>query len=155
MTTATPTVFKKGRVARPMRRTGYAISIGINLLMIWIVSNIVAWDILPFLTEEFDQLVPIAVFSMIVGIALYVAYLFFDPPWFRMLGDTINAAIAFVVILRTFQVFPFEFEGSFWEGTTRVVLIFIAIATAIATLVNIGKLITGRTTERDLINRPA
>lgn len=155
MTTTTPSVLKRGRVSQPVRRTGYAISIGVNLLLIWIVTNIVEWDILPFLTTEFEELVPIAVFSMIVGIALYVAYLFFDPPWFRILGDTINSAIAFVVILRTIQVFPFEFDGGFWTGATRVVLIFIAVATAIATLVNIGKLITGKTTERDLINRPA
>lgn len=155
MTTTTPAIFKKERVSRPLRITGYTISIGINLILIWIVTNIVEWDIVPFLTTEFERLVPITVFSLIVGIALYLAYLFYDPPWFRILGDTINSAIAFVVILRTFQVFPFAFESGFWTTTTRVILIFIAVATAIATLVNIGKLLTGKTKEGDLINRPA
>lgn len=154
MTTSKPTI-NRGRISRPTRRAGYSASIGINLVMIWIVTNIVDWDILPFLTEDFEQLVPIAVFSLVVGIVLYVAYLLYDPPWFRILGDAINSAFAFVVILRTFQVFPFEFESEFWTGATRVVLILVGIATAIATLVNIGKLVSGRVGEEDLVNRRA
>jgi hypothetical protein len=142
-----------GRVARPLRRTGYTVAIGVNLLMIWIVTNVVEWDVLPFLTGQFAQLVSIAVFSMIVGIALNLGYLFFDPPWFRTLGDTINSAIAFVVILRTLQVFPFEFEGGFWTGATRVVLVFLSVATAIATLANIGKLTRESVDEQDPVNR--
>lgn len=147
------TTIPKGRVSRPIRRTGYTIAIGVNLLMIWIVTNLVEWDVLPFLTGQFAQLVPIAVFSLTVGIALNLGYMFFDPPWLRVLGDTINAAIAFVLALRTLQVFPFEFEGGFWTGATRVTLIVITIATAIAILVNIGKLATGKVTEQDLVNR--
>lgn len=155
MATTTPTVSRSGRVSPPLRRTGYVISIGVNLALIWIVTNIVEWDIVPFLTNEFEELVSIAVFSMVVGIALNLAYLFYDPPRFRILGETINSAIAFVVIVRTLQVFPFDFEGGFWPGATRVILIFIAIATAISTLVNLGKLLTGKTGEKDLVNRPA
>jgi hypothetical protein len=138
-----------------MRQTGYAISIGVNLVLLWIITNIVEWDIIPFLTADFEELVPVAVFSIIVGSMLYLAYLFFDPPWFRILGDAINSAIAFVVILRTLQVFPFAFEGGFWTGATRVILIFLAVATGIATLANLGKLLAGKTSERDLTNRPA
>jgi hypothetical protein len=138
-----------------MRRTGYIISIGVNLVLLWIVTNLVEWDIIPFLTADFEELVPIAVFSIAVGIVLYLAYLFFDPPWFRILGDSINSAIAFVVLLRTLQVFPFAFEGGFWTGATRVIVIFLVVATGIATLVNLGKLLSGKTSEKDLINRPA
>lgn len=153
MQAAQPVKVRKGRVAPPLRRTGYGVSIVINLVLIWIVTNIVEWDILPFLTGDFEELVPIAVFSLIVGIVLYGAYLFFDPPWFRIVGDTINSAIAFVVILRTNQVFPFEFEGGFWAGATRAILIFLLVVTALGTVANIAKLLTGKVSEQDLVNR--
>lgn len=155
MTPTQPTLFKKGRVPRPVRVVGYAISIGINLVLIWVVANLVEWDILPFLTEAFDEIVPIAIFSMVVGIAFYVAYLVVDPPWLRILGDTVNSAIALAVIVRTYQVFPFEFEGGFWTGATRIILIVIGVATAFAALVNLGKLVTGKVGEGDLINKPS
>lgn len=145
MTTTKSTIFTEGRAKRPMRMTGYAISIGINLVLIWVVANLVEWDILPFLTEDFEELVPITIFSLIAGTLINAAWLVFDPPWFRTLGDTLNSGIAFFVVLRTFQVFPFEFESSLWTGLTRGILVCIAIATALATLVNIAKLVTGKT----------
>lgn len=153
MIVSKPRLRARGRAARPLRRTGYAVSIAVNFILIWVVTNLVSWGILPFLTDEFAQVETLAVSGLVVGIVLYGIYLMFDPPWMRILGDAINSSIAFVVGLRTLQVFPFEFEGGFWTGATRAILIFLVAVTAIATLVSIGKLLFGRTAEADLINR--
>ena len=148
MTTyATKSAPKEKRLARPLRLLGYGISIAINLVLVWVVSNLLAWDILPFLTDDFESIQPLILFSLWVSIALTVGYCFYDPAWFKLAGDTLGAGIAFVVIYNTYQVFPFEFSSGFWTGATRTVLILIGIATAIATLANVVRIFTGRVWE--------
>lgn len=129
------------RVPRPVRRVGFGVSIILNAALIWIVTNLVEWDVVPFLTRDFEELVPITVASIVVSMAINAVWLAFDPRWFRTLGDAVNSAFAFVVLLRTFQVFPFEFASAPWTGFTRALLILMVVATGVATLVTVGKLL--------------
>lgn len=59
MTTA-PTLLSKqdDRFSVLMRRVGYSIAIGINLVLLWVINNLVAWGWPPFLTRGFETLVP-------------------------------------------------------------------------------------------------
>lgn len=132
------------RPPRGARQVGYLLSAAINLVLLWVVSNLLQWDWLPFLTEEFDLLVPVVSFSLILSAAINLAYFFFDPKWFKTLGDTINAMVALIVIVRTYQVFPFEFVSGFWTGAFRVGLVVVGVAVAIAIVAQTIQLLTGK-----------
>ena len=71
------------------KRFGYVIAIGINLVMFFVVQNILEWGWLPFLTEEFAEVVPWISFSLIVSIAANLVYQVDDSPTVKSLGQIV------------------------------------------------------------------
>lgn len=144
MTMSAKRIFSgEARVPVEWRRVGYAVAIAINLLLLVIVVNLLEWGWLSFLTEDFETLVPIAVFSLVLSMAFYAVYMFYDAGWLRLLGDIITGAVAWVVVYRTLTVFPFDFETGPWSTMTRAILIFITLGITIGLIANIVKLARG------------
>jgi hypothetical protein len=128
---------QKAERRRPTRGTrclGYGISIGVQAALLIVVNNLVEWDILPFITEEFNDLVPYITVSLVASIVVNAVYFAFDPRWFKSFGQAILNAISLVVIVQTYRIFPFDFSGSSfnWTAVTRVCLV------ALMVLVGIG-----------------
>ena len=122
------------RPSRGTRRLGYGIAIGVQVALLIVVNNLVEWDILPFITEEFNDLVPYINVSLVASIVVNAVYFAFDPRWFKSFGQAILNAISLVVIVQTYRIFPFDFSGSSfnWTAVTRVCLV------ALMVLVGIG-----------------
>ena len=110
-----PTTSTRKRRARSLasRRAGYAVSIVVNLVVAFIVNNLLAWDLLGFLTDDFEQVLPFINVSIGVSIVSSAVCLWRDPPWVRAAGQVAEGIASVVAIVRTYQVFPFEFSGSF------------------------------------------
>lgn len=127
---------------KPAARFGYAVSILVNGLMLWVVTNLLDWDIFPFLTEEFSDVVPYIAFSLVASIVVNAMYLWFDPHWFKSLTQIGLFVIGLVVTVRIFSVFPFDFSAyDFpWAGTTRTVLILAMVGVCIGMIVEAVKL---------------
>jgi hypothetical protein len=67
-----------------------------------------------------------------------VLYLVYDGPWFRSLGEAVTTAITFVVAVRMWQVFPFDFGGAdVWVVLFRIALVVGIVGSAIAVVVNL------------------
>lgn len=128
------------------RRFGYTVAVVVNLVLVWVVQNIVEWDIVPFLTEEFEQVVPITIFSLVLSAIANVVFLFKDTGRFKKAVDILTTGVTFVVVVRTYQVFPFELESAFW---LRVLMILVAVAIAAAVLAQLIQLIRGPGTTSD------
>ncbi|MGZ8755524.1 MAG: hypothetical protein ACXW15_10100, partial [Acidimicrobiia bacterium] len=50
------------------RRFGYFVAVLVNVAMLIVVNNLLAWDILPFLTNGFERVTPIINVSLGAGI---------------------------------------------------------------------------------------
>ena len=124
------------------KRFGYFVAILVNVGLLFIVNNVLEWDIAPFLTEEFEDLIPIVSVSLLFGAAINLAYIAFDPAWFKASTQMVSAGIALIVAIRTYQIFPFDFSAyDFpWTGVTRIILIIGIAGTAIAVIVEFVKL---------------
>jgi len=140
MTTAAPTTTTGS--TEGTKRFGYFVAVVVNLVLLWVVQNILTWDVAPFLTDDFEILIPITSVSLLFGAAINLAYVWFDTAWFKALTQMISAGIAMAVAIRTYQVFPFDFSAyDFgWAGLTRIVLIVAIAGTAIAIVVEFIKL---------------
>jgi hypothetical protein len=125
------------------RRVGYVVAIAVNLVLIFVVNNLLDWGWPSFLTDDFEQLLPLINLSLMASIVANLIYLWFDPAWFKSMTQIVLGMISLVVTVRTLQVFPFDFSGYDvnWEAVTRVVLVFLIVVIGIAVLVEIGKLI--------------
>lgn len=125
------------------RRSGYAIAIAVNVVMLYVVNNLLAWEILPFLTDDFGRVLWLIDISLLATIMVNLVYLAYDRSWFRSLGQIGLNLISLVVAVRMYQVFPFDFSSSTfdWTQIARVVIIFTILGTAIGAIVEAPKLV--------------
>lgn len=127
---------------RKGRQAGYVIAIVVNLVMLVIAQNILAWGWAPFLTSDFAQIVPWVSFSLIASMAMNAIYLLDDRPDVKSLGQMTVNLISLIVTYRIWQVFPFDFSAyDFnWDLLTHVILILAFVGSGIGLVAETLKL---------------
>ena len=140
MTTTVPP--SRRRASRGVRRFGYAVSVGVNAALLYAVNRWPGWEEVPLLTDEAEQVVGWLNVSLVVGIVANLFYLVADPRWLKALGDVVTTTVGIVVLVRFWQVFPFDVEHG-WSGWGLVLhsLLIVAIAgSVIGVFVALGRL---------------
>ncbi len=129
------------------RRFGYLVAIVANAVMLYLAHHLLAWGWPRFLTDDFEQLLPIVTVSFVAGMVANAAFICFDAAWFKSLANIVTSAISFVVALRTFQVFPFDFSGydHDWSWLVRLVLVVGMVGAAISVVVETVRVISWST----------
>lgn len=121
------------------KRTGYMAAIVVNVAMLYAVHRLLEWGFVPFLTDDFRQLLPIVSLSLASTVLVNVTYLSYDPAWFRSLTQLGLNGISLAVVVRTYQVFPFDFSAyEFeWAGLVRLALVALMVVIGIALIVEV------------------
>ena len=132
------------------RRLGYGIGAAINAAMLYAVNVWPGWEVLPFLTEETPLILGLVNLSLIAGVIINLVNLALDLAPVKALGDLILLGIGLAVLVRAWQVFPFDFadSGFDWALLVRAILavaFFGSIIGIIAQLVILIRSLTGRT----------
>jgi hypothetical protein len=127
------------------RRLGYAIAVVINVAGLIIVQNILDWGWLPFLTDEFVEVVPWISFSLVLSIVANLIYQFNDTPIVKSMGQILINLVGIFVTFQVWQVYPFDFSAyQFdWDLITRIVLILAIVGSGIGALTEAVKLVSG------------
>lgn len=127
------------------RRFGYSVAIAINLLLVWIVGNLLSWELVAFLQPEFADLVPIIQLGLWVTVAANAVYIIDDRSvatrTARLVVDVVNLYVTFQI----FDVFPFDFSAHAfnWDLVFRGVLIVALIASAASAVAHAAQIVTG------------
>lgn len=123
-TVGTAASFPLARPPRSTRRAGYVIGALVNAVILWLVNVSPGWQALPFLTAEFESVVPLVNASISVGLVANLVYVVADPPWLRAAGDAIVPAVGLIPLIALWRTFPFVFEGQTfdWELVVRILL---------------------------------
>jgi hypothetical protein len=116
----------------------------VNLVLLYVVNNLLEWGVPEFLTDDFERVLPIMNFSIVVNIVVNIVYLFFDPTWFKSITQIVLSVIGLIVVIRLYRVFPFdytayEFYEFEWEVVTRVVLVLTMIGISIGIIVTTAR----------------
>lgn len=116
------------------RRFGYVVAIGCNALAIWIVHHLLDWGWPRFLTDQFDEVLPLVTVSFVYSMATNAVFVVYDGQWLRSLVNVGGSVIAFVVTLRMYQVYPFDFSDYAvdWSWLVTTLLVIGMVVTAIA-----------------------
>jgi hypothetical protein len=142
MTAVTPAVSQR----RPSgtRRLGYTIAIVVNGAILFVVHNLLAWGVPAWLTDDFNEVLPILTTSILVTIMVNTAFLFYDQPWFTTACELMTLGLSMAVAVTTYRVFPFDFSAYAWDWDVMVrwVIILTIAAMSIALVVNAVKLVT-------------
>lgn len=124
-------------------RLGYAIAVVINAVMLVTLQYILDWGWLPFLTEEFAELVPWISFSLTLSIVANLVYQFDDTRTVKSTGQILVNLVSILVSYQLVTVFPFDFAGSGfdWALLTRILLILAMVGAGIGALTEAVKLV--------------
>ncbi len=135
---ATPATAEPPFAPTPGRRFGYLVAVVVNAALLFAVRHLLEWDVLPFLTEDFDRVVPWISLSLIVAMAVNLLFMWSDRGWHKPLGDLVQTGFSLVATVKLYRVFPFDYSADdvAWAGVTRVVLIVLGIVTALAAVAN-------------------
>lgn len=131
----------------PSKRLGYSIAVAVNAALLWVVLNIQSWDLLPFLADRYSEVVPWLALSLVVSIMANLTYQLDDSPTVHTLGDLFTSLIGAWAAYRVLAVFPFEFTGDGFDGSTliRVLLIVAVVGGGIGAVAAFVRLIADRT----------
>jgi hypothetical protein len=120
----------------------YVAAVLINLGLLFVVNNLLAWNVPSFLTEDFTQVLWLIDISLLTTVVVNLVYLIYDPAWFKSVCQIGLNVISLSVIALMFLVFPFDFSSSQfdWAPVTRVVLILTMVGTIAGMVVELVKL---------------
>ena len=123
---------------------GYLVAIAVSAGIVFVLNNLLAWDIVPFLTDDFEQLLPIINASLAATIIVNFIWILYDAAWIRSTGQIILNVTSIAVLTLTLRVFPFDFSPySFdWASLSRIIIAFLIVALVIATIVEVVKLVS-------------
>lgn len=129
------------QVSQATRRLGYGVAIVANVVILWIANSLLDWGWPSWLTTDFGQVLPIINVSLVATIMVNLSYIAYDATWFKSMLQIPLLVINLIATIRLYQVFPFDFSAyEFnWATMTRVVLIFVIVAIAIALIVEFMK----------------
>lgn len=132
-------------VKRAGIRFGYGVAVFINLAMLIVAQNILAWGWLSFLTEEFADVVPWISLSLVLSIVANLVYQFNDTVLVKSTGQLLVNLVSIFVTYHVLTVFPFDFSGSGfdWTVVTRVLLILGMVGAGIGVLTETIRLAGG------------
>ena len=142
---AAPPERPQRRMPAPAERFGFLVAAAINGMMLWVAHQLLDWGWPDFLTDDFELVLGLVTASFIAGIVVNLALAVHHRGRIRALADLVTAAFALAVGLRMWEVFPFDFTGyaTDWSGFARVALIVGIVATGIALVAHLVKLVTG------------
>jgi hypothetical protein len=125
------------------KRFGYVAAALVNAVLLFVANNVLAWGWPAFLTGDFADLLPLINLSLGLTILFNIAYLNYDPDWFKAVTRIGLDVISMVLAVRTFQVFPFDFSAySFdWDPVARFTIVLAMIGIGIGLLVELVNLL--------------
>lgn len=119
------------------KKAEYIAAIVFNAIILIIVNQLLNWGILPFLTDNFRQVLPTQNSQLVAAIAFNAAFLFYDPAWFTALMRLALNVLGIAVVATYLRVFPFDFSayaGFDWDLLARVFLIIGLVFACIAVI---------------------
>lgn len=128
------------------RRTGYLVAAAVNLALLYLVLVWPGWEVLPFLTDQFSEVVGLMSASLLVGAAANLVYLVTDPPRVRAAGQLVVSALSLAVTVRLLQVFPFDFSDWSFDPSwlVRLLLWLAVLGTGVGMVTELVRLVSGR-----------
>jgi hypothetical protein len=124
-------------------KSEYISAIIVSLIFLYVVNNLLNWHIY-FITNAFNEvlwIINLSIIATIIGNALLLLY---NPERFRHVVKIIINIISFIAVYIVYKVFPFNFYNTFYNWAFNILLILAIIGIAIATIVEIYLLVTGR-----------
>lgn len=115
----------------------------VNGLLLYLVNVWPGWAAVPFLTDDAATVMSVFNISLGVGIIVNIVNAVTDLLSVSAVAEIISSSFAIVVLILTWNVFPFEFDHGVvdWELIVRVVIGFAVAGCLVSIIVQVLLLI--------------
>jgi hypothetical protein len=115
----------------------------VNALMLLAANIWPGWEVVPFLSRETPLVMSWVNVAIVVNLVANAAYFLRDPVWLRSVGDLVTLGVGTAVMVRIWQVFPFDLTGSGmdWALVLRIVLVLGIFGSVIGMIAAAGTLV--------------
>ncbi|MDA8219160.1 MAG: hypothetical protein M0Z94_16265 [Dehalococcoidales bacterium] len=121
------------------RRVGYGATVVVNLILLYIMNNLLAWHF-PFLTDSFVAVLWVMNLSLLAGIVGNALLLAYDDFWFHQVVRIATNIFGFAVVYTLLVIFPFDLPEA-WDIIVRIALVAALVGIGIGTLVESVRLV--------------
>jgi hypothetical protein len=134
-----------------LRRFGYVVTIVLSVVVVYLANNIVAWGWFPWLTADFDEVVPYISVAVIASIVVNAIYIVHDAAWLKAIGETISLVLTVIANVQLLRVFPFDYSAYQWNwaGIVRVALILATIGMIAGIIAQVATLVRAIVAQSD------
>lgn len=131
---------KKFLKKREPKRPEFAIAIIINLIFLYIVNNLLSWNI-SFITPSFADILWILNISIVANILANIIFLIYYHDWLKTLIQVLLNILGILVVYYLYVVFPFVFSNIWITWGLGIALILALFGIVIATFIEAARFI--------------
>lgn len=128
------------RPARWVRRTGYLAAATANGVLLLLLHGWPGWEVVPFLTASFADVLWLVDLALWAGIVGNVVYAVRDPRWLTALGGLVTTVLGLAATVLLWDVFPFDLSGG-WTVLARAVLGVAVLGSVVGLMVGAVQLV--------------
>jgi hypothetical protein len=129
---------KKKSVSNPI--IDAIVGIVFNLIFYYLLNRY--YNVIPFLNEDFEQVLPIYNLGIAISIFIHATRVVFTNKLYKQVGELINTGIFVYIAYLLWTIFPFNLE---WFGNRElwntIIRFLIVVPTVITVLATIGTFI--------------
>jgi hypothetical protein len=121
-----------------VKRSGYIISLTVNLILLYIVNNLLSWN-LPFISVTFSQVLWVINLSIVVSIIRNIVFIKYNPLWFRHIMNSLIYFFGLIAVYILYKVFPLIYSQNYMVLYYRILFILIIVGLVISIFFEILK----------------
>ncbi|MGY1808302.1 hypothetical protein ACI8AF_13110 [Blastococcus sp. SYSU D00669] len=118
-----------------------------NAVLLVLIHVWPGWDVVPFLTDDMERVLPFVDAALVAGIVVALVQLVRPEGWLAPAGTLVTTAFGLAATLRMLQVFPLDLSPG-WETAARVVLVVGVVGGVIGLVVALVSLLRLRSAGR-------
>ncbi len=122
------------------KRPEFFIAIIVNIILLYVVNNLVSWNI-SFITASFNDILWIFNISIVANILANIIFLIYFAGWLKNIIQVLLNIIGILVVYYLYVVFPFVFSNTLITWGLEMALILALFAIVVATFVEAARFI--------------
>ena len=130
------------------RRSGYIAAVIINGIIMFVLNNLLNWNI-PFILESFSRCLWAINLSLGTSIAANFVFIFYEKYRFRHLLEVFTNIKAFISLYIIYKVYPFKFADVVFSNVLRIFLIVAMVITGIGAVYHMVRTVVPQRFQKD------
>jgi hypothetical protein len=113
------------------KRAEYIGSIVVNAVLIFVLNNLLKWNV-QILKESYNACLWAINVALGASIIINFVFIFYDTEWFKHFMEVFTSITSLIALYVIYTIFPFTFVDTIWGTVMRIFLIVAMVISGIS-----------------------